>query len=312
MTSLSQHSVVHTYTNRYSSLATIATLIEIGMSNPCLRIHSISVLTCDIHSDSVRALVWRMHLSGSELRRSLPLDSELRRRGKGGGRVSGPLSLGVESGGASPPALHPAQGDLSWQSDDAGRHCHVVQEFLCIIRPFQVLFNKEDNGQLVCTGRSEVAFVEWSRGSYKSSVQSASGQDFNRAVGEFTLSQFVPRSPNVLTLTSEGNILVWTSPSQEGGGLKRVLKLYQHQEGIPLTCVQSLSDYLVLGNARGEVSFLDAELKLTQWKEKVASGPINSISFALPVSARKLHKHLVPKETTIHQSKFLVPSFMAG
>ena len=156
--------------------------------------------------------------------------------------------------------------------------------------------------------------MEWNRHSYKSSVQTASGQDFNRAIGGFTLSQFVPESPNVITLTSEGNILVWTSPSQEGPQvkMKRVLKLYQHSEGVALTCVQSLCQYLVLGNARGEVSFLDRDLKLTQWKERVATGPINSISFAVSVSERKLHKHLLPKETTIQQSKFSVPNFMAG
>ena len=175
-----------------------------------------------------------------------------------------------------------------------------------------MLFNKSDISQLLCTGRSEVAFVEWDRQSYKSSVQTASGQDFNRAIGEFTLSQFVLNSPNVLTLTSEGNILVWTSPSQQGVQLKRVLKLYQHSEGVALTCVQSLYGYLVLGNARGEVSFLDRDLKLTQWKERVAAGPINSISFAVSVSERKLHKLLLPKETTIQQSKFSVPDFMAG
>ena len=139
-----------------------------------------------------------------------------------------------------------------------------------------------------------------------------SGQDFNRVTGEFTLSQFVPDSPNVLTLTSEGNILVWTAPSTQGPQLKRVLKLYQHSEGVPLTCIQSQYGYLVLGNARGEVSFLDRDLKLTQWKERVATGPINSISFAVSVSERKLHKHLIPKETTIQQSKFSVPDFMAG
>ena len=154
--------------------------------------------------------------------------------------------------------------------------------------------------------------MEWDRQSFRSSVQSASGQDFNRAIGGFTLSQFVPESPNVLTLTSEGNILVWTAPSHEGPQLKRVLKLYQHSEGVALTCVQSLYNYLVLGNAKGEVSFLDRDLKLTQWKERVAAGPINSISFAVSVSERKLHKHLLPRETTIQQSKFSVPNFMAG
>ena len=105
-----------------------------------------------------------------------------------------------------------------------------------------------------------------------------------------TYSCFVPNSNMAVTATGDGDLIVWNNRSLNNmseklpKGVKAATKFVRlHHSRIIF--VNSLNGkYLVTGGEDGQVKVYDLQFRLVSWFDKLAAGPITSVSFFNPTS----------------------------
>lgn len=152
---------------------------------------------------------------------------------------------------------------------------------------FVVKFNMNNETELITNGKRRVYFwtSQWpSSGRFKYYSPPLRAKDFKQNVGDFVMSVFVPGSMQVLTATSDGDLVVWdeqgiTAQMGTRATDRRAIKLMRiHQQAI--TFLGTIGDYIVSGGRDGYVRFYDPLLRIVAWFEDLEAGPITAISFS--------------------------------
>ncbi|XP_028400297.1 cilia- and flagella-associated protein 251-like isoform X2 [Dendronephthya gigantea] len=176
-----------------------------------------------------------------------------------------------------------------------------------------IAFSSEDCQQLVSNGHERVVFYFWDNEVIHHSAPPLTDEDFNKVVGLFSQSVFQPKSSKVLTGTSVGNIVVWDVVAGNDMPCNRkAFKIVRLQEkGINVVTI--VDSYIVTGDVVGHVKFLDLELRLLNWYNKLGGGPIISVSFSheqMNESMSTSPKH--PRSATLEGDPFVVNDFVFG
>ena len=106
-----------------------------------------------------------------------------------------------------------------------------------------------------------------------------------------TKSVFIPGTEMAVTATKGGDLLVWDkSLILEGIGEaneKRLIKIvtlnpskYSKSPFVSITMLNTVHNYLVVGNSDGSIRFYDFKFKIVAWFEDLNLNVIKSISFS--------------------------------
>ncbi|KAI3385064.1 hypothetical protein SNEBB_005712 [Seison nebaliae] len=149
---------------------------------------------------------------------------------------------------------------------------------------------------------------------------------FNKALGTFTESIFLPENDRVITGTSLGNLIVF-EPLQYQKSTKYMRQALDkeaiiHREPLKicricdnrLNCLVEYRNQIVIGDESGRVLFYSSELQLIMSFNHFDIGPITSISFAHLTKDTLETYNLNECESTadLHSAKFTCRNFVIG
>eukprot|EP00794_Sanderia_malayensis_P014238 gene14238-15723_t len=179
----------------------------------------------------------------------------------------------------------------------------------------RIAFHDGDSQQIVSNNGYQVVFYHWKEDEMSFVAPPLTDKDFNKAVGLFSQSVFLPGTDRALTCTSCGNIVVW---SQEGELLcnKKAFKIVKIQEK-SLTVLTLCGSYIATGDVTGNVKFFDFDLKLSNWYQQFQkAGPINAISFSYSTESNDnetpLKRNAYPSSSTLAAVPFVINNMVIG
>ncbi|KXS18705.1 YVTN repeat-like/Quino protein amine dehydrogenase [Gonapodya prolifera JEL478] len=182
----------------------------------------------------------------------------------------------------------------------------------------------DDPGLLMTNGTKEVWFWTWDRqtGEMVQKIGETNVDIFHRPPPIFLHSTFLPTTPYAVSTTASGELVLWSDrpvadfaarlPKGSRGAAKYVkiggmASGTQEKEKGPTAgeigmdsgskggCVEVVGGkYIVVGGTDGAVRVYDFQFRILTWFEKMAAGPIISMSFAGPVADGEENEVLVP------------------
>ena len=178
-----------------------------------------------------------------------------------------------------------------------------------------LLFNPDDQSQLVSNSDTQVIFYSWNESQLKHFAPQIVHVDVAKQVGRFPATVFFSNSSNALTATSGGKFLVWEKfrpvTLDNLTPYKRVHKIVRMQNR-GISVLTTANNYIVTGDNIGHIKFYDETLKLVNWFKDVNLGPINSISFDFdPDVKSELELLTYDKETNFQIQNFIFGTTMA-
>jgi cilia- and flagella-associated protein 251 len=102
-----------------------------------------------------------------------------------------------------------------------------------------------------------------------------SATEFNRKVGAFVASAFVPGTDQALTVSSDGAVIVWAGP----GAHKHIEKVVTLQK-TAVTGFATHGHVFATGDVDGSVRVFSYDLHMLFWFESLRMGAVQSISFS--------------------------------
>uniref|UniRef100_UPI00398E5429 cilia- and flagella-associated protein 251 isoform X2 n=1 Tax=Pristiophorus japonicus TaxID=55135 RepID=UPI00398E5429 len=202
-----------------------------------------------------------------------------------------------------------------WTSENKGPLCSV--DLSPAFGPQTcVLFNPEDNTELLSNNKTEVVFYSWKENQLEFASPILTDQTFNKIVGLYSQSVFHLIPSQVLTATSAGNLVIWDTaqtPQIQSDAVKsykkKALKLVNLQND-SITVVTVSDRCIVTCDVKGCIKFYDEDLGLLNWYSNFNLGPISSISFSSQPASRASEKTSYPSESTISAPQFVVRNFV--
>ncbi|KAM6954427.1 cilia- and flagella-associated protein 251 [Aplochiton taeniatus] len=169
-----------------------------------------------------------------------------------------------------------------------------------------ILFNPNDNTQLISNSEKQVLFYNRDKGSLEYSAPELQDKTFNKVVGAISQSVFHWKGIQALSATAAGNLVLWDVV--RGCPLSRkAIKLLPFQaDGI--TVLTTTDRLIVTGDVQGHVKFYDEDIKLVSWYSDFNLDPIASISFSKespPVSGDGYSE-----DCSIEAKSFLIRNFV--
>ncbi|XP_018118695.1 cilia- and flagella-associated protein 251 isoform X2 [Xenopus laevis] len=182
-----------------------------------------------------------------------------------------------------------------------------------------IVFNANDQTQLVTNGEKQVIFYTWTQNSLDYEAPPLNDTTFNKVVGEFSQSVFDFSATRALTGTAAGKLVVWEtshSPSIKATSSiqphkKKALKL-MHLQKDAITVLSAHDRYFITGDVQGHIKFYDQRLQLVNWYSHLTLKPIRSISFSTcpPVSASGRTRY--PQDCSIKGDQFAISDFIVS
>ncbi|GAX79688.1 hypothetical protein CEUSTIGMA_g7129.t1 [Chlamydomonas eustigma] len=175
-----------------------------------------------------------------------------------------------------------------------------------------VKFNMNDFKEIMTNGKRRVYF--WSHqypNSHRFKYYSPPlrSKDFKQVIGNFTMSVFIPGSPQALTATTDGDLVLWdeqgiTAQMGTRATDRRASKLMRiHHSAINV--LMTIGDYIVSGGEDGYIRFFDPLLRIVAWFEDLGIGPISGIAFSAAPPSKLSNTELAD---TIN--RFIAPDFV--
>ncbi|XP_067911131.1 cilia- and flagella-associated protein 251 isoform X2 [Heterodontus francisci] len=202
-----------------------------------------------------------------------------------------------------------------WTSEVKGPLCSVDLSPVFGPQTF-VLFNPEDNTELLSNGKTEVVFYTWKDNQLEFASPILTDETFNKVVGLYSQSVFHLTPSQVLTATSTGNLVIWdtvSTPQIQFDAVKsykkKALKLMKLQND-SITVVTMCDRYIVTCDVKGCIKFYDDQLCSLNWYSNFNLGPISSISFSSQPAPKANEKTSYPSESTINAQQFVVRNFV--
>ena len=149
-------------------------------------------------------------------------------------------------------------------------------------------FHPLDSRILITNGSSLVLFWSWHT-DLSCYAPHFSRRDFRQAIGQLTVSVFLPGTTQAVTGTSDGAIILWDHPTGVSAQSSLDSNLSDHEQvavKIVRLCRQSINhlstvgNYLVVAGDDGSVRLYDFLFRLEAWFEDIDAGAITSVSFA--------------------------------
>ncbi|XP_062509735.1 cilia- and flagella-associated protein 251-like [Corticium candelabrum] len=202
-----------------------------------------------------------------------------------------------------------------WLSSDQPLYTVVVSPDYGL--QMHVSFCDDDNHLLISNSTHQVIFYSSESGSLQYCAPVLDDKTFNKVVGTFSQSVFVPSTTRAMTATSIGNVVVWDHARPEGPGapavtgnpmMKRPLKMIHLQQS-SITVMTLIDDNVVTGDSDGHVKFYDGKMRLKNWWDDLNSGPVAAISFACSTKSDILDGSNYPSSATIKAKPFVTPDF---
>ena len=111
-------------------------------------------------------------------------------------------------------------------------------------------------------------------------------RDFKQPVGVLTRSCFIPNTCRAVSVTTDGDVLVWDRVElpEVASTDRRATKLLRLHAGA-IGFVDTVGDMIVTGAADGHVRFFDFDFRVLAWFEDLDAGAINHVSFACQPAA---------------------------
>ncbi|XP_048412267.2 cilia- and flagella-associated protein 251 isoform X2 [Stegostoma tigrinum] len=204
-----------------------------------------------------------------------------------------------------------------WTSEAKGSLCSVDLSPAFSIQTF-ILFNPEDNTELLSNSKAEVVFYTWKDNQLEFASPILTDETFNKIVGLYSQSVFHLTPSQVLTATSVGNLVIWDTVNAPQIQLdavkshkKKALKLMNLQSD-SITVVTVSDRYIVTCDVKGCIKFYDEQLCLLNWYSNFNLGPISSISFSSQPASKADEKTSFPSESTIDADQFVVRNFVVA
>ncbi|XP_048467541.1 cilia- and flagella-associated protein 251 [Rhincodon typus] len=204
-----------------------------------------------------------------------------------------------------------------WTSEAKGPLCSVDLSPAFSIQTF-ILFNPEDNTELLSNSKTEVVFYTWKDNQLEFASPILTDETFNKIVGLYSQSVFHLTPSQVLTATSAGNLVIWDTVNAPQIQLdavkshkKKALKLMNLQSD-SITVVTVSDRYIVTCDVKGCIKFYDEQLCLLNWYSNFNLGPISSISFSSRPASKADEKTSFPSESTINADQFVVRNFVVA
>ncbi|XP_076127408.1 cilia- and flagella-associated protein 251 [Alosa pseudoharengus] len=171
-----------------------------------------------------------------------------------------------------------------------------------------ILFNPNDNTQLISTSESRVLFYTMEGATLQYSAPEISDKTFNKAVGAFTQSVFRSGGAQAFSATSLGNLLMWTQRTEgmDTGSGYAALKLVPLQEDA-ITVLTQIDSYIVIGDSRGHVKFYDSRMKLISHYSDFNLDSISSLSFGTTVPSGRMGH---PRDCTLAARPFVIQNLV--
>ncbi|KAF5400599.1 WD repeat-containing protein 66 [Paragonimus heterotremus] len=178
---------------------------------------------------------------------------------------------------------------------------------------------------VVTNSQRQVIFYNWNiNGEIYAYAPPLTDEDFDKKVGNFVGSCYVPESNVAITATTQGLLVVWETDKinikkdAAESQYKKAVKLVPiHDKPITfMTITRSrLSKFcIVTGDVTGVIKFFDTNYMLLYWYQNLNAGPIASVSFAsrgiLDESSILLESTGYPELSTIPGEKFVVEDFI--
>jgi WD40 repeat protein len=182
-----------------------------------------------------------------------------------------------------------------------------------------IAFCGDNRHLLISNSEHQVIFFSSESGGLKHHAPELDDKTFNKIVGHFSQSVFIPSTTRAMTATSTGNVVVWDHARPEGPGapavlgnpmMKKPLKMIQLQESA-ITVITLINDCVVTGDSAGHVKFYDSKMRLKNWWDDFDSGPVTAISFA-HTKYKLSNKSSYPTDTTIKANPFIIPNFIVA
>ncbi|XP_001506270.3 cilia- and flagella-associated protein 251 isoform X1 [Ornithorhynchus anatinus] len=181
-----------------------------------------------------------------------------------------------------------------------------------------IIFNPRNNKELVSNSQIQAIFYVWEEDNNKLeySAPCLTEKTFNKIVGKISQSIFHFNSPQLLSATMEGKLVVWDALSPPISSLKPVkphnikaIKLIQLQtDGI--TVLTRVDGYVVTGDIRGHIKFYDSQLQLVNWYSHFKLSPIKMLSFSKNPPLPPTNKSNYPTDCSLHGQFFVVRNFI--
>ncbi|GCC24021.1 hypothetical protein chiPu_0002420 [Chiloscyllium punctatum] len=204
-----------------------------------------------------------------------------------------------------------------WTSETKGPLCSVDLSPAFSFQTF-VLFNPEDNTELLSNSKTEVVFYTWKDNQLEFASPILTDETFNKIVGLYSQSVFHLTPSQVLTATSAGNLVIWDTVSAPQIQLdavksykKKALKLMNLQSD-SITVVTVSDRYIVTCDVKGCIKFYDEQLCLLNWYSNFNLGAISSISFSSQPATKANEKTSYPSQSTISAEQFIVRNFVVA
>ncbi|XP_038645680.1 cilia- and flagella-associated protein 251 [Scyliorhinus canicula] len=204
-----------------------------------------------------------------------------------------------------------------WTSEAKGPACSVDLSPVFSLQTF-VLFNPEDNTELLSNSKTEVVFYTWKNNQLEFASPILTDETFNKIVGLYSQSVFHLTPSQVLSATSAGNLVIWDTvrtPQIQFDAAKsykkKALKLMNVQND-SITVVTVSDRYIVTCDVKGCIKFYDEQLCLLNWYSNFNLGPISSISFSSQPAVKANEKTSYPSESTINAPQLIVRNFVVA
>jgi WD40 repeat protein len=161
-----------------------------------------------------------------------------------------------------------------------------------------IKFNRAVPSQIVTNSAHQALFYEWdAQNGFQFFAPLLNDETFNRPVGKLTQSLYQTQKSRALTGTSLGGLVVW-QPIDDKTHIcdKKPFKIFKLQER-SINVLTNMNEYsnfvylyekklilnfkrfIVIGDADGEIKFIDDNLHVIMWYKHFKLGPINTISF---------------------------------
>ncbi|XP_072921672.1 cilia- and flagella-associated protein 251 isoform X2 [Hemitrygon akajei] len=177
-----------------------------------------------------------------------------------------------------------------------------------------IIFNPEDNTELLSNNKTEVVFYRWKKNQLEFASPVLTDETFDKVVGLYSQSVFHLVPSQVLTATSAGNLVIWATV---GATQFDTVKLYKKRpfklmnlQNDSITVVTVTDRYIVTCDVKGCIRFYDEHLCLLNWYSNFNLGPIHSISFSSQPAPKISEKTSYPSESTINAQQFVVRNFV--
>ncbi|CAL8068902.1 unnamed protein product [Calicophoron daubneyi] len=193
-------------------------------------------------------------------------------------------------------------------------------------------FKPGDYFHVATNSQHQVVFYDWSTsGKIEAYAPPLSDEDFNKRIGNYSYTRFMPGKNVALTATSQGLLVIWVSANDSLKKdytetiFKKVTKLVPlHEKAITylyITKCRSSGYAIVTGDSAGIVKFFDMNFMLLFWYQNLNGGPIVSVTFASRGildedemtnwrSSMYLESTQYPQCSTIEAERFVVEDFI--